>query len=630
MVLIKKFLLNKKFFILLLVLASISVGFVNGFEHILNAKFLATEGKNYFPFLSGEHRDVIYGIGTRIRDVLDGHLIVSDRNIYEYIDFPAIWPPLSPLFFLPFKIFTNSIIDVLVITSFIFPLMFCLLFFILYYCLSGKKWLSLFFATLTSLYPFWSIHLPPPNLTLLKTLWNTIYPLTSSPEAHLISTHGWESFIPPLILFLLCSILVHLSFIKNKKYLAILTGLVYALNAYAYPYHFIYLSATLGVLCIFFILKMDKKALKQILIIFFSGLFFLIPFFINQIEIRNLPQYWDVFSRYGVEVGRNFRWEHWQRYLWNIFLSIIILVWGARNNKKITSYFIASFLLSIILALNMQVVLGFSVQTDHWASRDTLWGLNFAYFVLIWWAVDYLKKKYKLSKIFLPILAIALLVSLFANTIHFSIVKAKENYRYYTLPQNILDAYNWLNKNTPVDSVIMTPSLTNNYLIPYYTHNRIYLPSAYGSVAPEEEAIERLYIVYKFFEVDEKYLDRVLNPDLVNIIEEGVDKKSLEAYETKGIMYLFSDKYIVKGLYAHTKNDTKNFESQLPRENYEKIISNYKNFECSHCLEKYRIDYLFYGPNEKKITKIDLTKNKFLNKIYYNNEVEIYKININE
>lgn len=624
----KKITGNKKIFLVLLFLVCVLVGFANVFEHILNANALAREGKPYYPYFSAEHRDMIYGIGTKIRDILDGHVIISDTFTYEYKNFPYFSPPVTPILFFPFKFFVNTVDQVMVASCFVFPAIFCLLFFILYYIISKKKWLSLFFAVFTSLYPYFSIHFPPPGMIYLKSIFNTLLPFTGSPEAHFIGLYGSESRVPTLVPFLLGLIFIYLALTKEKRVFAILAGLFYALNAYCYPYHFIYISASLGVLFVFLLIGKNKRALKQMIILFLSALLLLIPFFINQIELRSLPQYTDVFSRWGVEIGRSFRWGHWERYLWTILLSVIIIFWGIKKDKKIISYFVASFLLSTILALNMQLLLGFAIQSDHWSTRDFLWGFNLAYFILIWYFVDYLKNKHGFFKYIMPIFAVFLLVSLFVNYMRVSLDTSKENYKYYTMSQDIINAHEWLNKNTPVDSVVVTPSLISNYIIPHYTHNNVFIPNACLSITPEDEALERLYIVYRIFNIDDKYLDRIINPAFKSVADESMDKKSFDNYETDGAIYLLSDKYVAKDLdfYAGGSKEL----PLLTQEVYTRIMDGYKNFICSDCLKKYRMDYVFYGPREKNIIKIDLSKNKFLRKIYDSDGVEIYEINFNE
>jgi hypothetical protein len=257
-----------------------------------------------------------------------------------------------------------------------------------------------------------------------------------------------------------------------------------------------------------------------------------------------------------------------------------------------------------------------------------LWGVNLAYFIIIWYLADYLKSKREFFKIILPVCAIAVLACLFVNSVRVSMATSAKNYRYYTMPQNIIDAHEWLNKNTPVDSVIITPSLTSNYLLPHYTHNNVFLPNACLSIAPESEALERLYIVYKMFGISDKYLNRIINPEFEDVIGENVEKWSFDIYETRGAIYFLSDKYVAKGLDFHA--GASNDSPLLTQEVYARIMDGYKNFICDDCLKKYRADYVFYGPREKNIANIDLTKNKFLQKVYDKDGVEIYIINLGE
>ena len=615
--------MNKKQ-IFLLIATAVIVGFVNSSYYNFTGYFAAKNGLKYFRSPLSQY-DLSNVIAPRIKQVLEGRLVVSDTDTYEYRNVPPIWMPLSPLFYFPFTLFSASIDTTLRVSDTIFPIIFFFLFFILYYHVSnGKKWISFCFAVLTSLYPYYSIHIPPPNLDYLKIFLNSFNPLSDVFISHEIIRR--ESFAPGLITLFLGLIFSYLTVTKNSIKYAVTGGLFYALNAYTYPFHFLYLSASLGILFITLCFAKNKKAIINLLILFLSAAIFLIPFVLLQLQLRSLPQYQDVFQRFGVEVGNGFRWWHWQRYLWNTLLAILVLVIGKLIKKKNESYFIASLLLSTIPLMNMQLIFGYSVQTDHWPSRDFLWGLGLAYFFIAGALSQYLATKNRLWKFARLVVPPLLLVALAINTLKYNYAEAKKNYGLFTYPPTTIEMIEWLKKNTPADSVVMTPSLVNNYIIPLYTNDRIFIPKGLSSMAPEEEILERLFFTYKIYNVNNDYLGSIINPkaDLNFALKD--DKFNFDGSEKNGVLYLFSDKYVKNGLTTYTVPTGLGFRS-IPEEKYETILNNYNDFVFDRAnLKKYRVDFLLYGPQEKKITQVNLAAYPFLKKIYNRNGLEVYQV----
>ena len=167
-----------------------------------------------------------------------------------------------------------------------------------------------------------------------------------------------------------------------------------------------------------------------------------------------------------------------------------------------------------------------------------------------------------------------------------------------------MKAYEWLNANTPNDSVVMTPSFITNVEIPIHTHNRIFLARAYQSLASDKEVINRLLITYKLFGVPAAYLYEML-----------------ETYD--GVFNLVTLKYFSRELDAFYKGGAKYGGYTIPIAEKKKILNEYTFFNLPEKLP-YRLDYIFVGPREREM---GIPEDAFhgMKKLYEADGIIIYK-----
>lgn len=617
---------NKRNFIILLIICALAVGFLNVFSDLLKINSLANEGKEYYPFIFGG--DDTYVLGPRIREVLDGHLIVRDINTYEYKNYPSVWLPLPPLLYYPILKLTNNIVNTIIISNFLFPALIFLLLYCLAYIITKKKFLSLFFACFFALHHEASIHFPPFVLWHLKNFIKILFPfdIGSNPVASFLTAR--ESLIPCFPIFLAGIIFTYLNYKHDKKIYIVLMGVFYALNAYSYPFHFIYLSVAIFVLLIILCFQKQWHIIKRFILSFLVSLIVLIPFFIIQIQLRMLPQYYDIIGRQGLEKSHLFRASYWKEYVWYLLFSFSVFLWGLKTGRQKIAYFIISFILAGILVLNMQVVLGFNMQPSHWETRTIFLGLSLGWLIAFWWLSEYFKKN-NLTKNICIFLGGIIIISLITHSIHFQLNNNKESYSTYTIPEYMQESFDWLNNNTEIDSVVASPAFSTTTLIPMYTHNNLFVPFGINTIASEDEIIERLIITYKLFGVKREQLTKFLKPNLNKEYKEvdNMDRR-MNQIEDSGMNYLFCYKYIgddfdIDTRYAKIENNL----GKIPQELYEKIMDKYDSFDLEKTLNQYRVDYLYLGPREKKISFAD-----FINfeKVYSSKGVEIYKYDYNK
>lgn len=601
--------------------AALVIAILGGLNHFVQWKLLNNERKQYQPLaLINNTFDDSNTVGPRINRILQGYTFVSDVDLFEYRNAPPFWPPLAATIFLPFRFFTQSISAIIIATDIIFPILFFfLLLFFLLNISNNRRWPSLIGAMIFSIYPQISLHLPPISRAILWQFISSVIPTGTKSAANLLMRR--ESFIPGILPVFLFLITIYRALTYRRKVEIILAGLTFALTSYFYPYHFLYLSAAIGILTLLLILIKDWHRLIIVIQMSIIAAIALIPFAAMQIAVRSLPSYKDIFIRYGVEIGRFFRYENWPRYLWLLLLAgIIYQIYQKRNQKEQSSWIlIVSLLIAGIIVLNIQLILGYNVQSDHWVTRDIFLGMDFACFLILLFLYDWLYARYqkirKISIIITSIFLITLTITTTTNIITFAVNTHSRS----TLPSELSTAFTWLNKNTTPDSIIVSPSLVTNSLIPLFTHNRVYLPEALDTFASNKEIQDRLFRVYRFFEVPETYLKNALSGNTQS-------DESYTNQEAGLFFFLFSVSYVPQRSDIYTNPTERTETEKIQRDVSNQILSDYHVFQCTNCLQTYRADYVFFGPSEQIITSKSFDNTPDLQKVYDKNGVKIFHI----
>ena len=203
----------------------------------------------------------------------------------------------------------------------------------------------------------------------------------------------------------------------------------------------------------------------------------------------------------------------------------------------------------------------------------------------------------KLIVIVVGVLVLFLTLNVFISEWRVARIEAKN----YTVDPFLMEAYEWLNKNTPKDSVILALALESNVDIPVYTHNRIFLARAANTIAGEEEILERYFLSRSLFG---------FSPEFV----------SKELATHRWVFYLFIEKYSPRALDTHLRPERYDVFT-LPSYILDQILHKYTTFVVPEKLP-YRLDYIFIGPREIALNPKLVQKTK----VYDKNGVTIYKM----
>lgn len=590
------------------------VGFVYTLPHFLRYKELKNYGQFYFPWTAEANFDMFNVHAGRYREIIDGHFFSGEVDTIEHKDGPAIWPLLSADIFTPFLLLTKSVFSTIIITDFLFSIFIFFSFYILFNFITHNRLFSLFSSVILLLFPQLPLLLPPSSIGELKQFFYLLTPVSLS--GHLITENltylRREAFIPsaPFFILFFSFVYQYLLLEKKNKFLLLVAGIFYGLLFYFYFYYWVFATIFLGILFLGFLWKKLYQEATSIFYLVIIGIFVSIPFWVSHFRLSSLPQYQEIIERAGIEVGHSFRLDLWKTYVLYIFLAGIVIWLGKKIQRNfVSSFFLAAVCLASVVVLNIQVVTGYNVQSDHWSCRVFLIVIGIVWVSIIYYFRTFFLRYINLNfkkpyKVIIFCCAVIILIIPVSNLI-ISIISVEKAEAYkYTTPNNLRLAYNWLDKNTQVDSVVMTPSLETNIDLPVFTHNNIFLARAQNTTASEKELVERLFITFKMFGLPSTYLNEKLTYQSV-------------------IMYFFSVRYGSRSLDAYLRPE-KYGSLKLSAPFMLEVIKNYEKFVLPKSLQ-YQLDYIFIGPREKELNFNEDFLKKYT-QIYNLDGVEIYKI----
>lgn len=529
---------------------------------------------------------------------------LADWQVFEYRNGPKVQPILGPLIFGRIaKII--GLKNLYIMVDFIFPPLIFLLFYYLVNLLVRNKLLAVFSSLLLLGQEPLTSFAQKFGISLLKYDGLNYF---IDYLAHLNRPLTYARFDNPqfsFLLLLLGILLLWQSLKKGKLFLLVLTGFILGLQWYVYSYYAIFATLILFILPLVLFFSKYRTKIKSLFIAAGTFLITSLYYWFNYWQFVQLPQAREFLLRAGREDGRWFD----KNSLFIILLVLLIILVNKKLKKKIKNeqIFIISLLLAIFSCLNFQILSGFSMQHFHWQSVIVNPIIILAEVYLLSLIItDYYSKFFRKG---ILIIILMLVASIFFRNLFISL----NTYKAYTQDYKIFEAFNWLNKNTGKDSVVMTPSLETNYLLIIYTHNYIFTPHALHSLAPTSELMERMAITFNIFGISSSYTKNFLTPQK----SLGVTPYTHQTLDLAGYPYLF---YLKHGLQG-----PKNEEAQKEILESLKIFRTVK-LTLPEISKKYKVDYLFFGPSEKRISTANFDLNPKIKKVFDNEEIKIYQL----
>ena len=594
----------------LFVLAILMVGIIySALPHFVHYETLKDQGLRYVPLTVNATFDHINIHAARYRDVVDGTLFPDEMDTYEHKGGPILWPILMPFIMSPFFLPFDSVFPGIITTDFLFPvLLFTALFFVIY-SFTKHKWFALTSSYIVILFPQIGVLIPPSSFTELKILFFQFIPFSGVPASDL-NFLVRDAYIPSGPFFVLMFYFIYRALIDEtrRRLFIVMGGIFYGLLFYLYFYFWVFATIFLGILFLAFIVTKNYSAARTVFISGLAGIIVSIPFWINQYYLSQLPSYEDIVIRMGVEEGYGVRWFLWKTYALHAFMAGLALYLCGKFYKKTLGYFLASLALTGIVAYNINIVIGWTIQSDHWGNKVFLIVNGIIWPLLLYYGWLYIAPFFK--KMFIvnwektfSVLAIIIVTLLTTHVVESEIKESTKRALDYTVPTELMDAYEWLTQNTPKESVVMSPSIETNIELAAYTHNRIFQARSQNNLLSKAEVLERMYITQKLFGVS--------------------PERFLEMLKTqRGVFNFFTAEYNSKALDSSLRPD-KYPVYELPADEARNFLDEYVNFVVPEGLS-YRLDYLFIGPRERELGTNEIFLKKY-EKLYENNKVVLYK-----
>lgn len=609
---------------------------------------------------------------AQIKEVYEGNYLLSNAFLVEYKNTRAL--PLWPVFPYYFSAFIGKLLHIevqylAVLMDFMLPPLIFLLAYLFLDTVSSARSASLLGAFILTLVPhILQVPFKIGALFLQGTLsvWKFI-------AIVLRDAHGYSCFSRPInpqltYIFLLAAFLFFFKGLTTSKHryfvLAVLFGVM---TSYSNVYFSTYLYVCLGIGAVFSLVLKDWSSFRSFALVLSSIVLFALPFWyvVFSFSGRELRQMALVIHSHAPIINAQF--------LFMLFLCILIAAAFRRGYlNQLTSLASFSLLMGGAICLNQHVITGMNVQPEghygeyvipqamilalsllaagwtrpHQRQRFSgiRWGrlisintvmlsggillvilslllnpacifaflnpeglfsstpefvallktLQFSGFGLgiFLLGIGILLKHQKKATASIHVKTILSAVVIIVLILDIAIVQygryqgeLKPRFGYF---QKLAPAIQWLNQHTEKESVILGSlnEYSTNTIISIYTHNNVYmsLHAQWYAVPPMDEIRDRIYNVIYFMGITSR-------ADFQEALGKG-EKIWIPAYS--GVNF---DEY----------------QKKLERELYAELM-------------KYRVDYLFYGPQEQEDFIIDPKSYPFLQEVYNDHVVKIYKI----
>ena len=282
-----------------------------------------------------------------------------------------------------------------------------------------------------------------------------------------------------------------------------------------------------------------------------------------------------------------------RRFDWTSLAYLLAFFAGARFKKKPTELFLASVMAAVFLMVNIEIVLGYQIFPFHWRYLGNI------YLFLL--AISFLPESVK--KMRRPWIAATGLAA--ALLLVQSVGYAAIHFPFSGIPKDYDEAFKWMQKNTPAESVVLTLNPEINMLIPAFTENKVYISNAYPHVSdlPLMGNAERLLAGLSLIGADKgRFLDQCLFvPDkrVRNDALQSADRTPVQMTELYSMVFLLT-----------------------PRPKAREILAQAAGHESAA-----QADYLWFGPIEREYAgrTWPLRQKAGWEEVYRNGSVTLYK-----
>ena len=590
----------------IVLLLAVGVGLVYFVPHVVQLLW----GDNYNPLeptVFGPD-EALYTAG--VREVLEGNFLPSDLAVVEHKEESFFYPPLPFMVMALFTVLVGGVFSALIMADVVFSA----LAFFLFYVIARRLLKSDHLAVVCSLvFVFFYRFFIPVGFSSFSSVFdhvvhNLFY--TGGTPAYLWFARFVHPQIP-MVLFLGFLGVLFVAFEQRKRWQFLTAGLLFGLMFYSYFYLWTFVAAFLGIL--FVVLYVQKKKTLSMSVLFSGivGVIVGIPYLIHFYFVSGA----DLALRSGVEVGR---FVEPISVVYAVLVVLLIVFTRIRNNAAV---FLASLMAAGIVALNVQLLFGYTVQNNHWNSRIIVSVLILLFFYGFSRLLHFFRAtSYRV--LFWPVV-----ILLFTMAIHLQVqevISVHDAVHFSPAEQQLLD---WMSNTFTPDDVLLSSDLRWNVLIPAYTAGNVYFPYGAMTLSSDEEMQERFVLTYKFLGKSVDEVQKQLTANSAYTRSARSDLPLDKNYNSFLRSYIFVDTiYPVKvGVFRkmHVYNSTL----------VDALIMRYEAEEFSVAnLFKYKVDYVLLVGDERKLQSglvNDLRQQGYnMTMVFENDEFVMLEINV--
>lgn len=393
----------------------------------------------------------------------------------------------------------------------------------------------------------------------------------------------------------------------------LLNILNFGLLFYFYPFYWTFYFVFLAVLAFFYFFR-DRLLLKQFLKILIGGVVISSFYFYLTFLVSRLPEYLEtltrlqlVFSSSPSEVKTVL-----PALLVLILFGILYRLKFIKANREVL--FFISGIVSILLVTNQNIITGQKFEFGHYRMLAVFFLAFAVYYLLVPYETARARSVilFRMGWTFLIIIA-----SVFGIYGYAQRITKISNQDIYV--QKYAAVFNWLNENTPKDSVVYASEEISE-LVPVYTSNNVFYSRYANLFIISDEEVEERFILNNFFSTYGGFTagGEKFNRDFVVENERAV----------WGVRYVnrYGDA-VQANKWRRLLGLKLKDETRLPEEEINRVITKSREIQKDDFekgFKKYKVDYFVW--NKNKNPEWQLNNQKFLEGIFEDKDFVIYRV----
>lgn len=571
------------------------VGFIYGSHHIFIPWEL--DGEPYEPVTIAANRDEGAMYGPRANAVYYGDLVAGDISVAGNERGPSPLPILNPIILGGLGRLTGSLRKGFILSDFLFPPFIFLALYALARELFYRRFAAILFAAVFVFMPKIFLAIPPVSPSLAREFVSAVAP----DPANLPYFSRFEYPKITFFFFTLALFFAVRALRRGGGAPVLWAGLSFGALFYTYLYDWVYVTIGLAFTSALFLFQKKFWESKRLLAVIGIGLAVSVPYWINFFELINLPHYGDVAARLGSELGRQMRLlTAWKTYARSA--ALIALVWFLwRKRERLAATVLAGFLPVIAVVLNLQVVLGFNPQPDHW-HRIQFLAVGLGFFAIGLWAYDRFLSS-RVGRQFIRSLAGIIMAFIFGSALYGEYAFSRAQAKNFVVPRARAESYKWLREYAPRSSTIVSNSFTASSEFLLYTSSKSFLPNGFNTTISNDELWERFMLTSRIFDVS---------------------KDDFQKGAAEVVGYLFVDAYRDRSIDAYFREA----DRELPNDILASKTAEYGGYvekPAADLVDVYRMDYIYFAKSRDYGSGL-LAGIESFPKVFENEGVVIYSL----